>query len=122
MKILRNKLIKVSRCAILLGFVFSAISCQTVAQKKETQQQKEAIESMRTIAGSLSGKQLSDEELRKVSSQIEKNPEAQSAVESITQSMGGAGSIKYCPVDGKRFAPHIIQCPAHQVELKNVDE
>ena len=41
----------------------------------------------------------------------------------VMESISGAGSqavIKYCPIDGERYAGHIEICPVHKVKLEVV--
>lgn len=107
----------------LIAPVVLLTGCQSVSSKRLSSEQREAVDSMRSVTQAISGKTLTDEELIDLSRKIENDPEAKSAVESITQSLGGEAAVpKYCPVDGERFAPHKTQCPTHNVTLKRVDE
>lgn len=96
--------------------------CQTLSSKQQAKT-KEEMEAMRSIAGAVSGKQLNDQEFKDLAQQVQKDPQAQSAVGAITGSLGGETvRVKYCPVDGQRFSSRIKECPDHHVELKYVDE
>jgi len=75
-----------------------------------------------TIAEGVSGKKLSPEEMKQLERDLMKNPEAQKAIETMGNSWIGAKQIKYCPVDGERYAPNIELCPTHNVILKTLDE
>ena len=83
------------------GFiVFFLTGCATTSPKKSSDQSQETT-------------------LQNLAVQMQKNPEAQSAVESVSQTLKGQNvNIKYCPVDGKRFSAAMEQCPEHHVPLK----
>ncbi len=81
----------------------------------------EAQSALRAVAESLSGQALSDEDLKKLSRDLRKNPEVQSAVQSVTGALSDVPAVKYCPVDGKRFSADQTHCPEHGVALKNVE-
>jgi len=65
---------------------------------------------------------LNEEELRDLKKQIRTDKEAQTAIQAITESVGGNQTVKYCPVTGRRYAAHIEICPEHQVKLEIVGE
>ncbi len=109
-----------------LGLFFTLIlaGCQTVkslqAQKESA---KEAQSALGSVAGAVVGRELTNEEQRRLEQQIKTDPEAQKAVEAITNTMSNpAKVIKYCPVDGKRFASSLQECPEHKVLLKVVGQ
>jgi len=105
---------------LVLCLVFTG--CQTspkVQNSNETN--KEAQEALTAVAGALSGKQLSKEDLRDLQKQIESDEDAQSAIQAITESVGGKGLVvKYCPITGRRYAAHIETCPEHEIKLEIV--
>jgi len=106
--------------ASLSVFLFG---CQTTSKGRNSIENTENIgEVLSAVAGALSGKQLSDEEMRNLEEQIRTDKEAQSAIEVITNSVGGkAPQVKYCPITGRRYASHIEICPEHQVQLEIVN-
>lgn len=111
---------------ILVVYFASAFfsGCQTTASPIQAQKEsrQEVQDAMTAVAGALSGKQLTKEELRNLEKQLKTDTEARSAVEVITGSVGGKSpSVKYCPVCGKRYAPHLDLCPDHHVKLKTVE-
>ena len=76
---------------------------------------------LRQVAGALSGQELTDEQKKKLVSDIRKDKEAQSALRSIAGAMDmKQAAIKYCPVDGKRFSPDHDICPVHKVKLEEL--
>ena len=81
----------------------------------------EAQSALKSVAESLSGQALSEEDLKKLSRDLRKNPEVQSAVESVTGAFSNFPAVKYCPVDGKRFSADQTHCPEHGVELQTVE-
>lgn len=108
-----------------LFFIFvSLVGCSTTASvQKSNETPQEAQSALRSVAGSIAGKPLTQEDLRKLEQQMKNNPEAKSAVETISQSLGSQQiKVKYCPIDGKRFSLKIEMCPDHNVRLKFVDE
>ena len=59
---------------------------------------------------------------KKISQDIQKDKQAQSAIESVTEAMSSNRSaVHYCPVDGERFSPRVKVCPTHHVLLKEVE-
>ena len=53
----------------------------------------------------------------------EDQSEAASAIHSVADALRGqSGTVKYCPVDGKRYSAHLEMCPEHQVPLKEMEE
>lgn len=96
-------------------------SCQTMRGQdlpvNETPQEQK--ESMKSVIGVIAGKAISDEDLKKIGKQIHEDPQAQSAVKAITDSLSGESVIiKYCPIDGARYFQDFKQCPEHKVDLK----
>ncbi len=76
-----------------------------------------------TVAESISGKEISEKDARRIGRELRSDPEARSAIEAIKESLSGAEKkiIKYCPVDGVRYAPSFQECPEHKVTLKILD-
>ena len=105
---------------LMAGFFLSG--CQTTKQVQAPQESREDVEKiLSTVAGALSGKTLSEEELHNLEKQIRTDKEAQTAVQQITDSVGGkAPIVKYCPVTGQRYAGHLKICPEHRVPLEVV--
>ncbi len=57
----------------------------------------------------MSGKEMSDQDVDKLITDIQTDEEAQSAVNSITNSMDPQNQkrIKYSPATGKRYSPNL---------------
>ena len=103
----------------------SVIGCLTVHSPKTSQakNEEEARQSLRSVAGAVRGKPLTDDEVKTLSRQLKSDPQARSAVQSITNSISeNKQAVKYCPVDGKRFASSLKECPDHHVPLKELDD
>ncbi len=113
-----------SRVLIFVCVVLLISGCRTVSPaQSEGETREEAQEALSAIAGALSGKPLSEEDFRNLEKQIREDEEAQTAIQAITGSIGGGAPIvKYCPITGQRYAPHMEICPEHQVPLKIVEE
>ena len=104
---------------IVLFFIYGCKTIPTHPQQKPQQVQKD----LRTLTGALSHKPLTEEEWGNLQNQIKTNPQAKSAVQTITDTLGNKKLVvKYCPVDGKRFAQTLVNCPDHHVELKILEE
>ena len=54
----------------------------------------------------------------------ESQEEAISAIHSVADALSTTEStpVKYCPVDGKHYAPYLKMCPEHNVLLKETKE
>ncbi len=54
----------------------------------------------------------------------ESQEEAISAIHSVAEALSTteAAVVKYCPIDGKHFAPHLKMCPEHNVLLEEMKE
>ena len=110
---------------LIVLFLTSFIGCQTAhpAKTGETTREEEANQALRKVAAAMRGKPLSDAEVKNLSQQLKTDPEARKAVQSITGSMAGKqNSVKYCPIDGKRYSASLFECPEHHVPLKELDE
>ena len=107
-----------SRCLFLsLAFIFGLSGCAA----KKAQNTEEMGTALESVAGALVGKELTPEEVKKLKKEIQTDPEARDAVQKITDSLQNPAAVKYCPVDGQRYAPHLKLCPVHKVELKNLN-
>ena len=75
------------------------------------------------ILGCVSTPVQKNSPLEKLSHDIQKDKQAQSALESVTGAViSHRIEVYYCPVDGERFSPRVKICPVHQVPLKKVEE
>lgn len=72
------------------------------------------------VLQAVSGQEVDQKRLQE---EMQKDPEAQKALQSIAQGMSAEGpAVKYCPVDGKRFSSKFETCPEHGVGLKDITE
>ena len=110
---------KYYRFYFLIIVVIFFLGCQTTYAQRDSREDMQ--EGMVTVAEAISGKSLSDAEVKDLTNQIKNDKEAQSAVQSITEVISGEVSLKYCPVTGKRYASHLINCPIHDVNLEIVE-
>ncbi len=115
---------------LLFVLVFLTAGCATTAKRNpavsgtgQTESTQEAVSAMRSVTEAVSGRKLSDAELKELELRIRKDKEAQSAIRSITGSLQETGPVlKYCPIDGKRYSPRLKYCPIHKdVLLKDVE-
>ena len=63
---------------------------------------------------------ISEAQLKHLAVVVAKDPQAQSAIRSINTALSAQHTVKYCPVDGKRFSAGMIWCPDHKVKLEYV--
>lgn len=103
-----------------------ASGCATGAKRKaQTASGETAAEvtsALEAVAGSISGKKLSQSEVDALSKDLQTNEETKSAVDSLTGALsGGQPAVYYCPVDGKRFSSRVKTCPEHNVTLKKLE-
>jgi len=97
--------------------------CRTMAPvRDEAESSADVQEAITAVAGALSGRELNEEEKSNLKQQIRTDKEAQSAIQAISGSVSGKDkTVKYCPLTGERYAPHLETCPVHGVPLEWVD-
>ncbi len=84
---------------------------------------EDVYSALESVGSAIRGKKLTQEEIKEISKDIQKDKAAQSAISEVTGTYSqNQGVIKYCPIDGKHFSPHLKFCPEHQVELKESQE
>ncbi len=88
-------------------------------QREDLPQQRKDLES---VASAMSGHEVNQQDLKKVVQDLKNDKDSRSAVESVSNSLGGQGlDVKYCPVNGKRFSARLKLCPQHNVPLLPVE-
>ena len=110
---------------VVLGFF---LGCSTTGQHRHSssasvpdESRKDAVSAIQSVTGAVSGKPLTQEEMKNLANDVRKNKETRSAVEAITDSMNPSENVvKYCPVDGERYSSKFSVCPVHHVPLKEV--
>ncbi len=106
------------------GMTLLLAGCQTVPSQSSAkgESNKEVISALGSVTEGLTNQKVSDKDLKNLAIQIQKDPQAKSALESINQALSVQQTgIKYCPVNGKRYSHRFKVCPVHGVELKNVE-
>ncbi len=108
----------------MLILVCLVSSCQTVSSSKKGQATKvSGDEAIASIAEVWAGKHLTQEEVEGLKKQMKTDQEARSAIQAITGSVATKrDGIKYCPIAGEHYAPHVEICPVHKIKLKMVEE
>jgi hypothetical protein len=99
--------------------------CQTTHPKngQDRQTTQETLDAVGSVTGALTGKELSEEEKRKMVRDLKNDKEAQSAMRSISGALDVKQTgIKYCPIDGQRFSADMEICPVHKVKLKELSD
>ena len=108
--------------AVLLGCQTSKPQGPTVTGQT-VQDKQQAQSALKAVAGAIAGQNVSPQQMQHLTTSLQKDKDAQTAVQAITGSMeGDTGAVKYCPIDGKRYAPHVKVCPVHGVPLKTLEE
>lgn len=112
-----------------LSLALMLTSCKTLDTKGKTavdDQDAESTEEIESALGSvvsaISGKDIKKDELRDLGRSIQKDEEARSAAETLTDSLTSRGIVKYCPIDGERYSSKLSVCPIHNVPLKVLEE
>lgn len=107
----------------ILGLVgLIGAGCTTTQNSaKNIESQQDVEKALRSMAGAVSGKNLTEEEFSNLTKQIRNDKQAQEAVGAITSSLEGSQVILYCPTDGKRYSSNFKTCPEHGVQLKEVE-
>jgi hypothetical protein len=105
---------------VILSLVLLA-GCQTTHPKPKDSM-NEAIAAFGTVTEGLTNQPVSQQDLKNLSIQVQKDPQAKSAVQSINQALSVQQvGVKYCPLDGQRFDMSVDMCPTHHVKLKVVE-
>lgn len=109
---------------VIFLLIASLAGCQTAGgQKRQGGTGREARRAVVSITAAASGRPLTEKDFHHLERQIKTDPQAKTAVENITDALSGKHvNIKYCPVDGKRYAARLKVCPEHDVELKFLEE
>jgi len=89
-----------------------------MASQKDKEQQQEAKESLMSVAQGLSGKPITEEEVKKAY----QDPEAQLTIDSVKKTFETKKRMKYSPATGKRYAPSMDICPETGVRLQWLEE
>ena len=102
---------------ILLAFMIGLCGCQTPSQTNK-QNRGETISALTTMTQGLTNKPVTEEQLKNLSFQVMKDPQAESALRAINTALSPQHTVKYCPEDGERFSADMIWCPDHKVKLE----
>jgi hypothetical protein len=105
---------------LIIGIAIFFYGCQTTQSNRPVTRQD--IDAVKRVASEIAGREVSEEELYRLGKMMQANAQTQEAVGVITNTLTQKPIIKYCPVDGKRFAPNITICPQHNVELKVLED
>jgi len=108
----------------LLSFCF-LVGCQTAVSKSanpKIESNAQVVSALGAVTEGLTNQDVSQKELKNLAIQVQKDPQAKSAVQSINQALNAQQmGVKYCPIDGQRFDASIDICPIHKVKLKYVE-
>ncbi|MDE1919977.1 MAG: hypothetical protein KGJ09_00990 [Candidatus Omnitrophica bacterium] len=114
---------KFFRIQVFTGMALIFLSgCQTAPPKpKPGPSRAETISALTTVTEGLTNKPVSASQLKNLEQQVERNPDARSALRSINTALAPEHSVKYCPENGERFSPDMVWCPDHKVKLEWVN-
>ncbi|MFP4472660.1 MAG: hypothetical protein ACLFPX_02145 [Candidatus Omnitrophota bacterium] len=88
----------------------------------ETEDLGEAAAALKSVAGSLTEKEMTNEEAREAVQRLKNDEEAQSAVRAISTSFDHeVSNVKYSPVTGKRYSGDLEYDPETGVKLLPVE-
>ena len=102
------------------GVIFVALGCASARPAKNGAEDQKA---MTAVIGAVGGKQMTEEEMKKMMKSIENDPEAKSAVESISNTFDPTQGrkIKYSPATGKRYSADMEYDPETGVKLEYLE-
>ena len=104
---------------VLAGCHNAIVKTQEPLHKPESSQ--EVISALQTVTEGLTNKNLTQADLKNLAGQMQKDPQARSAVSQVNAAFGIQEiGVKYCPVDGQRFSAKLDICPVHKVKLEVV--
>ena len=84
---------------------------------------QETVTAVETLVEGISGEEVNEEDLRALVKDLRSDEEARTAVQAIAEGMTPQKIvIKFCPICGKKYSPHLLTCPEHAVELQSVEE
>ena len=110
-------------CACVIVSVL-LVGCQTASTQKAAhlkESNKEILGAVSQVAGALTGQELTDEQKKKLAQDIQNDKDAQTALRSIAGAMNiKQTTVKYCPVDGKRYSADLQLCPVHKIKLEQL--
>ena len=96
--------------------------CQTAPKKASVESQQDVISAVGKMTEGLTNTDISREDLKRLAVQMQKDPQARSAVESVNNAMQAKQTgIRYCPVDGKRFSNRVERCTFCGAKLKDLE-
>lgn len=105
-----------------ITFILLCSGCQTAPKKAGQESQQDVISAVGKMTEGLTNTQISQEDLKRLAVQMEKDPQARSAVESVNNAMqANQTGIRYCPVDGKRFSNRVAKCPTCGAKLEDLE-
>jgi hypothetical protein len=109
------------KCLFFAGMLIVCLcGCQTTPQKPGGTR-AETVSALTTMTQGLTNKTVTGEQLKNLTLQVAKDPQARSALRSINTALSPAQAVKYCPEDGQRFSADMIWCPDHKVKLEFVE-
>ena len=106
--------------AFIITLVVCLCGCQTASHKPK-ESQAETISALTTMTQGLTNQSITQAQLKNLTIQVAKDPQAQSALRSISTALRVQHTVKYCPEDGERFSADQIYCPDHKVKLEWVE-
>jgi hypothetical protein len=98
--------------------------CQSIPKNPDLhpkESSKEILTAVGQVADALAGQELTEDQKKKFTRDIQKDKDAQSALRSIAGAMDAKKAVvKYCPLDGKRYSVDLQMCPVHHVKLEEL--
>jgi len=122
------------RLLVFILLMSTACGCATTSQRQSKQDVKavlntseeeniiDAATALGSVSEAITGKEMTEDELRGLAKDLRTNEETQSAVKKIADSLEGKNIvIKYSPATGKRYSADMEYCPETGVKLLPVE-
>ena len=121
---------------ILLICVFCLPGCSQIVKRQvqkhevarevlntsEEEELIDAVTALESVSEAITGRELTQEELRQLSNDLRKDEAAQSAIKSISTALDpNKVRVKYSPATGKRYNADMEYCPETGVKLLPVE-
>lgn len=108
---------------LFISVLLFAYGCQTAPKQKIAgESTQEVVSALGAVTQGLTNKDISQEDLKRLAVQVQRDPQAKSALEAVNASFNVKDTgVKYCPVDGKRYSSRLEFCPDHKTKLLPVE-
>ena len=108
---------------ISVFFVSMLAGCASLSKSRNpaSEDLKDAASALTAVTGAISDKPLTEKQLHDAARKMRNDPDARSAVDSISSSFDRRGAVKYSPATGKRYSADMEYDPETGVKLLPVE-